>query len=119
MYNKWASKKFRILSYTFEDFERTVVLGGQQQKYNNFIVEEANWALFIINGQVGSITLEEYRKAMNSYKLKGTPKILVMAQKGVENSQNVIEIKREIDKEKQYWNDYQDLNEMKHILRVH
>lgn len=116
MYNKWASKKFRILSYTFEDFERAVVLGGQQQKYNNFIVEEANWALFIINGQVGSITLEEYRKAMNSYKLKGTPKILVMAQKGVENSQNVIEIKREIDKEKQYWNDYQDLNEMKHIF---
>ena len=116
MYNKWASKKFRILSYTFEDFERAVVIGGQQQKYNEFITEEANWALFIINGQVGGFTIEEYRKAMNTYKCKGRPKILIMAQSGSENNENVAEIKREIDKEQQYWNDYNDINEMKHIF---
>lgn len=39
-----------------------------------------------------------------------------MAQKGSEQNQNVAEIKLEIDKEKQYWNDYQDINEMKYIF---
>lgn len=116
MYNKWKSKRFHILSYTFEDFERSVVIGGQQKKYNDFIKEEANWALFIINGQIGRITLEEYNIAIDAYKRNGKPKILVMAQKGSEQNQNVAEIKLEIDKEKQYWNDYQDINEMKYIF---
>lgn len=113
MYNKWENKQFRIQAYTFEDFERTVVVGGQQQKYNDFITQEANWVLLVINGQVGSITLEEFRKAMDAHKLKGSPQILILAQRGSEQDEKVAFIKKEIDREKQYWNDYKDIEEMK------
>lgn len=116
MYNKWANKRFRILAYTFEDFERTAVVGGHQQKYDNFIKEEANWALFIIDGRVGGITVGEYRKAMDTYKEKGSPQILVLARKGSMSDDKVLEIKQEIDREKQYWADYENINEMKYIF---
>lgn len=116
MYNKWASKNFRILSYTFEDFERTAVLGGHQKQYNDFITEEADWALFIIDGRIGGITVEEYRKAMDAYKQNGKPKILALAKTGSEDNEEVAAIKSEINKEHQYWTDYSDISSMKLIF---
>lgn len=116
MYNKWASKNFRILSYTFEDFERAAVIGGHQKQYNDFIAKEADWALFIIDGGVGGITVEEYRKAMDAYKKNGKPKILALAKVGSEDNEEVAAIKVEINKEHQYWTDYTDVNSMKYIF---
>ena len=116
MYNKWASKNFRILSYTFEDFERAAVIGGHQKQYNDFIAKEADWALFIIDGGVGGITVEEYRKAMDAYKKNGKPKILALAKVGSEDNEEVAAIKVEINKEHQYWTDYTDINSMKYIF---
>lgn len=113
MYNKWASKNFRILSYTFEDFERAAVIGGHQKQYNDFIAKEADWALFVIDGRVGGITIEEYRIAMDSYKKNGRPKILAFAKKGSEDNEDVATIKDEINKEHQYWTDYTDINNLK------
>lgn len=113
MYNKWESKNFRILSYTFEDFEKTAVVGGHQKQYNKFIVEEADWALFVIDGEVGGITVEEYQKAMDAYKKNGKPKILVLAKEGSKDNEEVAAIKSEINKEHQYWADYKDITSMK------
>lgn len=113
MYNKWASKDFRILSYTFEDFERAAVIGGHQKQYNDFIANEADWALFVIDGRVGGITIEEYRIAMDSYKQNGRPKILALAKIGSEDNEDIAAIKAEINKEHQYWTDYADINSLK------
>lgn len=113
MYNKWASRKFRILSYTFEDFERTAVIGGHQKKYNEFIEHEADWTLFVINGSVGKKTIEEYRIAMDTYKKNGKPKILAFAKVGSEDNEDVMALKAEINKEGQYWTDYTDINSLK------
>lgn len=113
MYNKWAAKNFRILSYTFEDFERAVVIGGHQKQYNDFILKEADWALFIIDGKIGGITIEEYRIAMDSYKKNGRPKILAFAKTGSEDNKDIATIKEEINKEHQYWTDYTDINSLK------
>ena len=113
MYNKWASKNFRILSYTFEDFERAAVIGGHQKQYNDFIANEADWALFIIDGRIGGITIEEYRIAMDSYKKNGRPKILAFAKIGSDDSEDITAIKAEINKEHQYWTDYADINSLK------
>lgn len=116
MYNKWDSKNFRILSYTFEDFNKEHMLVPPQELYNKFIVEEADWALFIIDGEVGGITINEYRVAMDSFKKNGKPKILALAKVGSENNEKVAEIRDEINKEHQYWTDYTDIVSLKYIF---
>ena len=116
MYNKWDSKNFRILSYTFEDFKKEHTLVPPQELYNKFIEEEADWALFIIDGEVGGITVNEYRVAMDSFKKNGKPKILALAKVGSENNEKVAEIRDEINKEHQYWTDYTDIVSLKYIF---
>ena len=116
MYNKWDSKNFRILSYTFEDFKKEHTLVPPQELYNKFIEEEADWALFIIDGEIGGITVNEYRVAMDSFKRNGRPKILALAKVGSENNEKVAEIRDEINKEHQYWTDYTDIVSLKYIF---
>lgn len=116
MYNKWDSKNFRILSYTFEDFKKEHTLVPPQELYNKFIEREADWALFIIDGEIGGITSDEYRVAMDSFKKNGRPKILALAKVGSENNENVAEIKDEINKEHQCWTDYTDIVSLKYIF---
>lgn len=116
MYNKWDSKNFRILSYTFEDFKKEHTLVPPQELYNKFIEEEADWALFIIDGEIGGITVNEYRVAMDSFKRNGRPKILALAKVGSENNEKVSEIRDEINKEHQYWTDYTDIVSLKYIF---
>lgn len=116
MYNKWDSKNFRILSYTFEDFKKEHTLVPPQEMYNKFIEEEADWALFIIDGEIGGITVNEYRVAMDSFKRNGRPKILALAKVGSENNEKVAEIREEINKEHQYWTDYTDIVSLKYIF---
>ena len=116
MYNKWDSKNFRILSYTFEDFKKEHTLVPPQELYNKFIEEEADWALFIIDGEIGGITVDEYRVAMDSFKKNGRPKILALAKVGSENDEKVAEIRDEINKEHQYWTDYTDIVSLKYIF---
>ena len=116
MYNKWDSKFFRILSYTFEDFKKEHTLVPPQELYNKFIEEEADWALFIIDGEVGGITVNEYRVAMDSFKKNGKPKILALAKVGSEDNEKVAEIRDEINKEHQYWTDYTDIVSLKYIF---
>ena len=118
MYNKWSSKNFRILTYTFEDFDRVVVAGGHQTQYNRFISEETDWALFVINEEVGGITLEEFNTAMNSFKKNGCPKILVLAKNTHETNEDIALIKAAITKENQYWTEYSDINELKYIFET-
>ena len=66
MHNRWEAERFRISSYTFEDFNRDVIPGGQQKLYDTFIENDADWCVFIISNGIGEKTLNEYRVAMNS-----------------------------------------------------
>ncbi len=116
MYNQWDSEKIRTCSYTFEDFNRDVVTGGQQRMYDTFIEEEADWAVFIITDGIGEKTLNEYRKAMNSYIANGHPKILFLAHLDSTNDRNVEDIKNEIIQTEQYWNTCNNIEHMKSIF---
>ena len=116
MYNKWMTKDFRILSYTFEDFDRASVIEGHQNQYNEFIVNEADWALFVIDGALGGITKEEYQIAMSAYKKNGKPRILALAKAGSDRTEEVAELLKEIKQENQYWSVYDDIKELKHIF---
>ena len=116
MYNQWESDRFRICSYTFEDFNRDVVIGGQQKLYDAFIEEDADWVVFIISDGIGEKTLNEYHIAMNSYTKSGHPKILFLAYADSANDKIVLDIKKEIVRAEQYWNTYNNIEHMKSLF---
>ena len=117
MYNRWESERFRITSYTFEDFNRDVVPGGQQKLYDKFIENEADWCVFIISNGIGEKTLNEYKVAMNSLKKYGHPKILFLASKEPAKDETLSVIKKEIMDANQYWNTCNNLEHMQSIFR--
>ena len=117
MHNRWEPEQFRISSYTFEDFNRDVVPGGQQKLYDTFIANEANWCVFIISNGIGEKTLNEYRVAMNSLQTNGHPKILFLASAEPINDGTLVAIKKEIMDANQYWNTCNNLEHMQLIFK--
>lgn len=116
LHNQWEAEKFQINSYTFEDFSRDVVIGGQQKLYDTFIAEDADWVVFIIADGIGDKTLNEYRVAMDSYIQYGHPKILFLAHSDSTNDPVVKNIKREIIQSEQYWNSCNNVEQMKALF---
>lgn len=116
MYNQWEADRFRICSYTFEDFNREVVVGGQQILYDKFIEKNADWVVFIISNGIGEKTLNEYRIAMKSFAEHGHPKILFLAHSDASDDQTVSDIKNEIIASEQYWNTCNNIEHMKSIF---
>lgn len=117
MYNRWESERFRISSYTFEDFNRDVVPGGQQMLYDKFIENDADWCIFIISNGIGEKTLSEYKVAMNSLKKYGHPKILFLASSEQTKDETLSIIKKEIMDANQYWNTCNNIEHMQSIFR--
>lgn len=113
MYNKWMNFDFKILSFTFEDFDKKVVIGGQQKLYNSFIEKDADWALFIIDKGIGDKTHEEYKIAMDSYINNGRPNIVIFGKLGISDMSELSIIKEEVEKYGQYWVDYSDIEHLK------
>lgn len=116
MHNQWESDRFRICSYTFEDFNRDVVIGGQQKLYDTFIEEDADWVVFIISDGIGEKTLNEYHIAMNSHAKTGHPKILFLTYADSANDKIVLDIKKEIVRAEQYWNTCNNIEHMKSLF---
>ncbi len=117
MHNRWETERFRISSYTFEDFNRDVVPGGQQKLYDTFIENDADWCVFIISNGIGEKTLNEYRVAMNSLRKNGYPKILFLASSEPARDETLSAIKKEIIDANQYWNSYNNIEHMQSIFR--
>lgn len=107
-------------TYTFEDFDRSFTIDGRQEEYNDFIRNETDSALFILDDRVGGITYDEFKIALNSYILSGHPKIYVYSRKtdGERLDPDIQEIKSVIEKNKQYYTEYTDIDNLKNqILR--
>ena len=117
MHNRWENERFRISSYTFEDFNRDVVPGGQQKLYDTFIENDADWCVFIISNGIGEKTLNEYRVAMNSLHKNGHPKILFLASSEPTKDETLSAIKKEIIDANQYWNSCNNIEHMQSIFR--
>lgn len=117
MHNRWEAERFRISSYTFEDFNRDVIPGGQQKLYDTFIENDADWCVFIISNGIGEKTLNEYRVAMNSLHKNGHPKILFLASSETTKDETLSAIKKEIIDANQYWNSCNNIEHMQSIFR--
>lgn len=117
IYNRWEPEGLRISSYTFEDFNRDVIHGGQQKLYDKFIENEADWCVFIISDGIGEKTLNEYRVAMNSLMKNGHPKILFLTSTKPTKDETLSTMKKEILDTNQYWNTYKNIEHMQSIFR--
>ena len=72
-----SSRDYVFRVKTYEDFDRSLSNEGRQKEYNDYISKEAEYAIFILDGAVGGITMEEFEVAMNAYRDKRRPEIFV------------------------------------------
>lgn len=122
--NSLRDYAFRVKTY--EDFDRSLTYEGRQNEYNNYISNDAEYAIFILDNTVGGITLEEFEVAINAYKSKRKPEIYVYCRVPDNKdtflsrflirhnkSAEVSEIKRHLSELRQYYIEYHDLDDLK------
>ena len=113
IHNKWSFKGITITSYTFEDFDNKVHEGGLQKLYNNFIANEADCVVFIIDGPIGAQTLEEFNISFNSFRNRQKPSILVYSRNERNSHPQTEAFINNMNKVKHYWRVYTDIISLK------
>lgn len=113
IHNKWSFKGITLTSYTFEDFDNRVHEGGLQRLYNNFIANEADCVVFIIDGQIGAQTLEEFNISFNSFRYRQKPSILVYSKNERNSHPQTEAFISNMNKVKHYWRVYTDIISLK------
>ena len=107
---RYGSRGYRIETSSFSNHP------DSQTTYNNYIRNEADIVLFILKGNIGAITEEEYHVAMDSLAAKRKPEVYVFVNPVEEESpdyQHLLSVIRErmLDEKKYYvrYNDIEDL----------
>lgn len=113
---KWKDKGLFIYGHSYQSFEREVVDGGHQAKYDDFIQNCTDAIFFVLNGNVGGYTDKEFRLAMEAFKKKGTPKIFLYSKINDISDSSVEKLRKSINEEKQYWQDYKDNTHLKLLI---
>lgn len=120
MYNKYKEDNLLIEAYSFDDFPREFTEGGHQKLYDEFIRKEANWVVFITDGEIGEKTIWELGNAIKAYKSGKRPKILMYSKpEKTQSSLQMTSFRRLLFEENQYWIDYTSLNDIKTSFRDH
>ena len=120
MYNKYKEDNLLIEAYSFDDFPREFTEGGHQKLYDEFIRQEANWVVFITDGEIGDKTIRELENAIKAYKSGKRPKILMYSKpEKTQSSQQMNSFRKLLLEENQYWIDYNSLIDIKTSFRDH
>lgn len=107
-----------IKSYSFENFANSLTIDGRQKDYNDFIREDADYVIFIMDKVLGKKTMEEFECAIESLHVHKRPKIFVYNNTSSGPGNEVIQhIKSRLTQLNQYWTDYVD-GQLKHIVTV-
>lgn len=118
IYNKYKEDNLLIEAYSFDDFPREFTEGGHQKLYDEFIRQEANWVVFITDGEMGEKTIWELENAINAYKLGKRPKILMYSKpEKTQSSQQMSSFRKLLLEENQYWIDFNSLDDIKTSFR--
>ena len=127
----YSSRDYAFRVKTYEDFDRSLTDEGRQKEYNDYISNDAEYAIFILDSIVGGITFEEFEVAMNAYRAKKKPEIFVYSRmpsneggafsrffRRHEQSEEVISIRKHLSEIGQYYIEYRDLDDLKtHITQ--
>lgn len=107
-------KRISLSAYTFEDFPTSVVTGGAQDKfYNKFLRASTDIAVFIIDGEIGRETTNEFEVAYNAYKESGKPIIYTYCKNNGERHEQADKFKQQLESINHYWTPYNNLSELK------
>lgn len=93
------------LNTEFSDQKKDVVIymcsyenfGDHQQEYNQFIADVADLVIFVLDGNIGKHTEDEFRLAVSEYKKEDMPKVLVFLKEfdqttpGIQKIQQLLE----------------------------
>ena len=127
--NSLMDYAFRVKTY--EDFDRSLTEEGRQREYNEYISNDAEYAIFILDNTIGGITFKEFEVAMNAYRIKRKPEIFVYSRmpnneygvfsffrRRYEQSEEVIAIRKYLSEIGQYYIEYRDIDDLKiHIAQ--
>lgn len=109
----YNARDFMIIIHSYEHFN------DRQDEYNRFIEEEADIVLFILDGEIGGKTEEEFLKASGSYNRNNRPEVMVFLHDFKELTSDIARIQglllgRLGDK---YYINYSNLDELKSKAR--
>lgn len=114
---KWKDKQINITGYSYQNFEHEFVISGHQCTYNDFIRKYATIVIFVLNGNVGGKTKEEFDIAMTSFKIYHHPIIFVYSKTNDVYNEDVIHTRNRVNEESQYWQDYTDNNQLRLLIQ--
>ena len=114
---KWKDNNIHLYGYSFQNFEHEFVFDGHQCTYNDFIKRYADVVIFVLNGNVGGKTLEEFDVAMNSFKKCHRPLIYVYSRMSDAQNEDVEITRNRINEESQYWQDYSDNDHLRLLIK--
>ena len=107
------SKGIRITPKTYEDYKDPFSLEGDQAKYNRFIMNEADYVIFVLDAIAGGITQEEFDIAWNTFTSEKRPGLYVYYKPANTISKDVQDIIRRINQCRQYYTEYSDIVNLK------
>lgn len=124
-----SSRDYAFRVKTYEDFDRSLTDEGRQMEYNDFLSNDAEYAIFILDSTVGGITFKEFEVAMNSYRAKRRPEIFVYSRmpnnegsifsqffKRRELSGEITAIRRYLSEIGQYYIEYKNVDDLKNHI---
>ncbi len=124
-----SSRDYAFRVKTYEDFDRSLTDEGRQMEYNDYLSNDAEYAIFILDSTVGGITFKEFEVAMNSYKIKRKPEIFVYSRmpnnegrffsqffRRCEQSEEITAIRRYLSEIRQYYIEYRDIDDLKNHI---
>ena len=112
---RYGSRGYRIETSTFANH------GDSQAAYDDYIRNEADIVLFILNGSIGKITEGEYNLAMDTRKEKYRPEVYVFVNATDEGSadyQHLLSVVRaKMGEENRYYVKYKDNEDLAYQVR--
>lgn len=107
------AKKVLIRTYTYEEFDTSLSPEGRQKEYNRFIMNEADYVIFVLDGTIGGVTLEEFDVAWKTFTSKNRPGIYVYHKPTATVSKEIQKVIDKINQCGQYYTEYSDIENLK------
>ena len=114
---------------TYEDFDRSLTEEGRQKEYNDYLSNDAEYAIFILDSKVGGITFKEFEVAMKAYRTKREPEIFVYSCmpnnegrifshffRRHEQPEEITAIRRYLSEIGQYYIEYRNIDDLKNQI---
>ncbi len=108
--SKYQSRGISIIAKSYEHFK------DDQKVYNQFIENEADIAIFIIDGKLGEKTEDEFKTAIASFEKKHHPEVIVFMRDNGTLTPEIVKAQETVKArlgDNMYYVEYKDLDDLK------